>query len=334
MATTHHSELKTMAHENPRMRNASVDFDLETLSPTYHLTVGLPGQSNAIAIARRLGIDEGVLQAAESTLEPTHAELEQLLNEIRTERESARESRRREEEASKRITELQIELSHERETIEDERADVLRGARREAEDLIAEARRELNRLQRRSKDLDGAEAAERLEALDQRIVTSATRAPERPALPFFEGVEDVQPGDTIHVRDIPQPGQALSEVGEDGRVEAQFGALRMKIAIDRIASVEQAAAPQKTNIPDQPKVSQELDIRGHRAQEALELCDSYLDDAFRDGHPYVRIIHGRGTGALRAAIREELSHHPLVKKYQTAPPNEGGDGVTVAILAG
>jgi DNA mismatch repair protein MutS2 len=333
MATTHHSELKTFAHENPRMRNASVDFDLETLSPTYHLTVGLPGQSNAIAIARRLGIDEAVLQDAESALEPSHAEFEQLLNEIRTEREGAREARHDEEEARKQSQSLQIELARDREGIDEERAEILRDARREAEDLVAEARRELNRLQRRGRSVDTSAADQRLLELDEKVVRSTKSLP-RAQFPVLEEVEDIEPGDTLHVRDIPQPGEALSGIGEDGRVEAQFGALRMKVAIDRIASVDHKTEKQHITIPEQPKVAQELDIRGQRAQDALEICDAYLDDAFRDGHPYVRIIHGRGTGALRLAIREELSRHPLVRKYETAPPNEGGDGVTVAILAG
>jgi len=141
----------------------------------------------------------------------------------------------------------------------------------------------------------------------------------------------------VHVRDIPQVGEALSAVGEDGRVEVQFGSLRMKVSVDRIAKVEPRAGTAPVVMPQsalRPHVPMDLDLRGQRAEEALSNFETYLDDAFRAGLPFVRIIHGKGTGALRAAIREALHGHPLVRKYESAAPNEGGEGVTVAVLAG
>ncbi len=121
-------------------------------------------------------------------------------------------------------------------------------------------------------------------------------------------------------------------------MEVQFGSLRMKITVDRITSVEPKDPQVRVTIPDAPPsgppVSHELDLRGQRAEEALSQFESYVDDAFRAGLPYVRIIHGKGTGALRAAIRDALRGHPLVKSYESGKPNEGGDGVTVATLAG
>lgn len=148
---------------------------------------------------------------------------------------------------------------------------------------------------------------------------------------------EVQAGDTIHVRDIPQVGEALSGVGEDGRVEVQFGSLRMKVSVDRIDRIEFPAATvgaAPTLVPLGPPVSMELDLRGRRAEDALEQFETYLDNAFRAGLPFVRIIHGKGTGALRAAIREALTGHPLVRQFESAAPNEGGEGVTIALLAG
>ena len=144
-------------------------------------------------------------------------------------------------------------------------------------------------------------------------------------------------GDTIHVRDIPQVGEALSGVGEDGRVDVQFGSIRMKVSVERIDRIEeqaQDAGGANVLVPMGPAVSMELDLRGRRADDALEQFEGYLDSAFRAGLPFVRIIHGKGTGALRAAIREALSGHPLVRKFESAAPNEGGEGVTIALLAG
>jgi DNA mismatch repair protein MutS2 len=146
------------------------------------------------------------------------------------------------------------------------------------------------------------------------------------------------PGAKLVVRDIPQPGEALSQVGEDGKVEVQFGSLRMKVGVERIERVETpggaVVTPTAVRIPEGPHVRMEIDLRGQRADEALGQVETYLDDAFRSGLPFVRLIHGKGTGALRAAIRESLAQHPLVRRYESAAPNEGGDGVTIAVLAG
>jgi DNA mismatch repair protein MutS2 len=341
VATTHHGELKAFAHNDPRLRNANVEFNLETLSPTYRLTIGLPGHSNALAIAQRLGLTAEVLERAEAQLAPEHFELEHLLAEIRDERIAAAAARERDEAASRESEALRVALADTRERIELERAGILESAQHEAEDALAQARRELDDFRRRAanRDFDARAAEETLRKLDGDIGRLAARArPQRVARPQPAIPHEVGPGDRIHVRDIPQVGEALTAAGEDGRVEVQFGSLRMKVSVDRIDRVEvvdgsgTVAAP--VLVPMGPHVSMELDLRGQRAEEALERFETYLDNAFRAGLPFVRIIHGKGTGALRAAIREALTGHPLVRKFESAAPNEGGDGVTVALLAG
>lgn len=341
VATTHHGELKAFAHNDPRLRNASVEFNLETLSPTYHLTIGLPGQSNALAIAQRLGLDGGVLAKAEAQLTPEHFELELLLAEIRDERIAATDARRREELATREAEDLRVALAERRNTIEQERSSILSAAHREAEDAVAAAHRQLDELRRRAtnRDFDPRAAEETLKQLDTDIEKLAVRAkPRRPEIVRpLALTREVQSGDSIHVRDIPQVGEALSGVGEDGRVEVQFGSLRMKVSVDRIDRIELPAASRgtvSTFVPLGPPVSMELDLRGRRAEDALEQFETYVDSAFRAGLPFVRIIHGKGTGALRAAIREALTGHPLVRRFESAPPNEGGEGVTIALLAG
>ncbi|MCC7363592.1 MAG: endonuclease MutS2 [Dehalococcoidia bacterium] len=339
VATTHHGELKAFAHNDSRLRNASVEFNLETLSPTYHLTIGLPGQSNAIAIARRLGLEEEVLQRAEGQLSPEHFELEQLLGEIRDERASAAEARRREELARQESEELRVTLAERRDTIEQERAGILDDAHREAEDAVAEVRREIEHLRRRAatRDFDPRAAEATLKRLDADLAKLGARAkPARRTAPPPVTVRSLDAGDHVHVRDIPQVGEALTGIGEDGRVEVQFGSIRMKVSVDRIDRIEPAPGTAPVALPAAPRphVPMELDLRGQRAEEALGNFESYLDDAFRAGLPFVRIIHGKGTGALRAAIRESLHGHPLVRRYESAPPEQGGDGVTVAVLAG
>lgn len=340
VATTHHGELKAFAHNDPRLRNASVEFDLETLSPTYHLTIGLPGQSNAIAIARRLGLDEPVLRRASEQLAPEHFEMETLLGEIREERAAAAESRRREELAREESEDLRRSLAERRDRIEQERAGILDAAHREAEDELAAIRREIDQVRRKAvlRDFDPRAADETLRTLDANLGRLQSRARiQRREIVTPPVARALAPGDMVHVRDIPQVGEALSAVGEDGRVEVQFGSLRMKVSVDRIAKVEPRAGTAPVVMPQsalRPHVPMDLDLRGQRAEEALSNFETYLDDAFRAGLPFVRIIHGKGTGALRAAIREALHGHPLVRKYESAAPNEGGEGVTVAVLAG
>jgi len=334
IATTHHGELKTFAQEEPRLRNASVEFDLQTLSPTYHLTIGLPGQSNAIAIARRLGIDEGVLERAEERIAPETRELDGLLDEARRERANAAEARQREEEARQEAEELRLRLADEHRSIELEREAILGRARREGESLVARAQRELERLERRERERSAdREAAERLQALDAEIEAAGKEATDRATA----WLDTVSPGDRVRVRDIPQEGEAVTNVGADGRVEVRFGSMRMKVSVDRIERTEPKIAPTppaRADLPPAGNVAMELDLRGQRAEEAVMTFEGHLDDAFRAGLPSIRIIHGKGTGALRAAIREALARHPLVRRYETAPPREGGDGVTIAVLAG
>lgn len=340
VATTHHSELKAFAAADPRLRNASVEFDVETLSPSYHLTIGLPGQSNAIAIARRLGLDEPVLQRAAAQLSPQHFELEQMLAAIRDERGAAGEARERQELAQAEAEALRLALAERSDRIEDERSAILEAALRQGEDAVAEVRHELDEVRRRvaRRELDPAAADETLRRLDAHLATVAASARRRrQPVEGRTALRAVVPGDSIHVRDIPYPGEALSAEGEDGRVEVQFGSLRMKVSVDRIDRVDGPAVSRGTaavTVPAEPRVEIELDLRGQRAEEALLRFETYLDEAFRAGLPFVRIIHGKGTGALRAAIREALSGHPLVRRFETAAAGDGGEGVTVAVMAG
>ena len=253
---------------------------------------------------------------------------------------AAVEARHREELARKESEELRLALARRRDEIERERADILQAAQRDAEDTVAQVRRELDQAKRDSvqRGYDAKIAEATLKALDTTVSKLTARArPQVAEVARILPTRDIGPGDRIHVRDIPQEGEALSTVGEDGRLEVQFGSIRMKVSVDRIDRVQSAPGREaKISLPahDGPPVPIELDLRGQRAEEALLKFETYLDDAFRSGLPFVRIIHGKGTGALRAAVREALTGHPLVRKFESAQQNEGGEGVTIAVLAG
>jgi DNA mismatch repair protein MutS2 len=284
-------------------------------------------------------LSEDILERASDQLAPEHFEFENLLGEIRAERAAAAEARAGEEAARREAEDLRVALAERRDTIEQERANILAAAQREAEDALALMRREVDAIKRReaARDFDARAADETLKQMDAELGKLAKSArPRREAAPQPVAFRrEVIPGDTIHVRDIPQLGTALTAVGDDGRVEVQFGSLRMKVSVDRIDRIEQPGpSGEKVAVPTGPSVGMELDLRGERAEAALERLENYLDAAFRGGLPFVRIIHGKGTGALRAAIREALGGHSLVRRFESAQPQDGGDGVTIALLAG
>jgi len=242
VATTHHGELKVFAHNDPRLRNASVEFDLETLSPTYHLTVGLPGQSNALAIARRLGLPEQVLERASEQLAPEHFEFETLLGEIRSERAAATEARHREELARREAEELRRALAERRDRIEQERSGILDDARREAEDTLARLRREVEAAKRRTatREFDAAAAGETLRAMDRDVERLAAQAkPRRAEIEAPVTVRrEVEPGDLVHVGTYPSSAKRSAPSGKTGASRCNSVRSEMKVYVDRIDRIE------------------------------------------------------------------------------------------------
>jgi DNA mismatch repair protein MutS2 len=352
VATTHYPELKSYAHLTPRVENASVEFDLETLSPTYRLSIGLPGRSNALAIAARLGLPEPVIARARALLSPAAVEVEQLLDEIQREREAAARARAQAERAAAEAQRLLERRERQARAVDEEREAIWRRARRESEAMLAELRRQIER------ELAAARAARAdrtaLQAVAERAAALApletppsphgTRprgrlaAPQRPALHV---------GARVGVPRLNARG-TIRSLSDDGRqAEVEVGGLRVRLPTSELAAPEavergpaDAAAPAVTYVPapalpalDRP-VPLQLDVRGQRVADALEAVERYLDDAYRAGLRAVRIVHGHGTGAVRQAVRELLAHHPHVARWSPADPRQGGDGATEVELAG
>ncbi len=351
---THYSELKAYAHNTPGVTNASVEFDAETLAPTYHLTVGLPGRSNAFAIAQRLGLDTSIIQAAQTMVSPEAMQTETLLHAIKAELDAAVRERAAAEAAraqlEARLAELNQRLAH----LDRERRDILNAARADARREIKAVRQELRSLREQwtSQSPPAAsmpplrkleeETEAKLEALEATITTAEETPP--PPQPAYRG--PLQPGDKVWV----EPLQALGEVisSQRGEVEVQLGRFRTAVRRKQVELRERAGgvppaeaatadeAPDYTprvRVPTPESPGLELDLRGQTAEEALHRLDLYLDDAYLVGLPWVRIIHGKGTGVLRAAVRDALRNHPLVSSCQAGDEREGGDGVTIAKLA-
>jgi DNA mismatch repair protein MutS2 len=352
VATTHYSELKAFAHERPGVANASVEFDVETLSPTYRLSIGLPGRSNALAIATRLGLPADVIEQAREFLGTTGVEMESLLTGLQADRQAAADERYHLSMERAEAEHLRRELERQRADLADARVEILNAARTQARREVERVQSELARLRaeagkaRASRDqLDQLRhTAQALEARTAPLVTKRRHAPKEEADEEAIG-GPVSVGDTVRVRGMEQRGEVIAISGGRGDAEVQLGALKVRVPLGDLerlsrrqarAAETQVAQPRALSLPsfeDREAPGMQLDLRGWRVEEVTPAVDQYLNDAYLAGMPSVRILHGKGTGALRLAIREQLARHPLVKSYASAPNTEGGDGVTVATLA-
>jgi DNA mismatch repair protein MutS2 len=349
LVTTHHPELKSYAYATPGVVNASVEFDLESLQPTYHLTIGLPGRSNALAIAERLGMPESIVAGARADINPEDLRAEDLLEEIHRQRDLAREARLEAERIHQEVEQLRTELIERLEQIEDERREILDIARQEASDQVQGLKAEVAELRRAL--ARARQPLEVLEAVETKTaeLDEAYREPvER--LQLAEEItldRPVRLGDKVHLRALNAQG-IVTSLGED-EAEIQVGALRVRTRLSEVEVLQKATdldsgSSSKVSQDDiktgagidtrinTPSPGIELDIRGQRADEALDQLERYLDSAYMAGLPFVRIIHGKGTGKLRSAVREALGANPHIRSFEPGGVNEGGDGVTVAKL--
>lgn len=341
LVATHYPELKTYAHATAGVVNASVEFDLETLRPTYHLTVGLPGRSNALAIASRLGLQPQIVERARSSIDPTELHADDLLDEIHRQRELSRQARQAAERAQTEAESLRNELVERLEKIEDERLQLMDEARQlmqaETEELhkeINEIRKELARARQPLEVLEKVEnKIEEIEAGVEQPLERQQRTKEvAPALK-----RPIKLGDRVKLRTLGKEG-VVTSLGEE-EAEIQIGNLRVRVELYDLVLVGGQAQEKDTKVEAAPRgdyrtasPGAELNLRGMAVDEALEAMDRYLDRAFMAGLPFARIVHGKGTGKLRDAVRQELKGHPHVKRFEEGGPSEGGDGITVVFL--
>jgi DNA mismatch repair protein MutS2 len=344
IATTHHGELKAFAHTTPGIANASVEFDPETLSPTYHLTIGLPGQSNALAIAARLGMPDDVLAEARESIDPDRLAVESLIVDLHRQREAAESARFEQESAAARAQQAERQVTERLAALESGRERLLEQTRRQMGDQLSQARARLHEALRemeRASRLPLPERAAVVEAAQQEIeaVEKDVEKLERRRRRRRGPLPPIEPGDLLFLHDLPLPGEALSAPDAEGEVEVKLGALRARVSLRQIDRVEKREGepdlgPMVRRAPGPvPRVPPELDVRGMSADEALLLVEQRLDEAFRAGLSELRVVHGKGTGTLRRAVREMLSRHSLVRSHASAPPRAGGDGVTLVELA-
>ncbi len=338
--TTHQSELKKYAYQNERVENASVEFDPVNLRPTYELTIGMPGQSNAFQIAARLGLKDTLVEKARELVPHREMELGNMIRQLK-------ESRQRYEDSLRENESLQAELLEQKQTLEmeklryqEEQEEVLAQARQEAKDHLRQVKEEaaeaIQELKELLKDKDNPPKWHEIEKKRQKI-----KQLERESKIELEhdptNHDEIKAGDYVYVKSINQKGYVLEEPNNQGDMMVQVGILKLSV---KQAQVRKTHSPEEqkikwrhqTYLEKAQNISKEIDVRGLLAEDALLIVDRYLEDANLAGLDSVRVIHGKGTGALRKAVRSYLKDHHYVVNFRDGFREEGGFGVTVIQL--
>jgi len=344
MVTTHINELKLFAQVEEGMQNASMEFDQETLSPTYRLLQGVPGQSNAFVIAEKLGLPERVMERGRNFLHRDHAQVEAVIASLVEERQ--RLSRDSREAALKRARaeSLLRELEAEREQLRAGREKIRQQAREEARQLLRRTRKEADQILRELRQIrsqGGTGALARGEELRRQLhrLQEAEEQPgeEEEARREILPPESLAPGAAVLVGSLNRRGEILSLDGEEALV--QVGAMKVTVPVADLGrwQEEEAGKPDRERrggytVQKEGSVSPQIDLRGQTLDEALQAVEKFLDDALWAGLSRVTVIHGRGTGRLQEGLRRYFQEQPLVKSWRRGLPNEGGDGVTILEL--
>ncbi|MGM0396236.1 MAG: endonuclease MutS2 [Bacillota bacterium] len=346
LATTHYSQLKVYALTTDNVRNASVEFDVETLSPTYKVLIGVPGKSNAFEISKRLGLQDYIIDRARELLTKENIEFEDVLQAMDRDRRLAEENKVESERLRLDIENLREQLKKEQLKTDEMREKILQRAKEEARQIVRNAKDNadliLDELKSISSEIDRDKSRRLQEAQD--MLRKEIRDKEAQASTGIKEIKSKKPpknlkvGETVEVLSLNQNGTVITPPDDKGNVEVQIGIMKVNVSITtlrRTEGKEQSASVEKGKAVKSRKakaIKNELDIRGRNIEEGTYELDKYLDDAFISGLNEVYIIHGKGTGALRDGIKSHLKSHRLVKSQRSGKYGEGGDGVTVVEL--
>ena len=342
LATTHYSELKAFALTTQGVENASVEFDVETLRPTYRLSIGVPGKSNAFEISRRLGLPENLIDAARKLLSGNAIRFEDVIANAEYHRQVAEKERQLAEEANRETIKLRNEAEQLRKEMEQKREQALRKAREDAKHIVDQARREsesvIAELKKMKKNASQGDASvndlrrrldKESDALAEGLGQSAPDSGEAP--------KTVKAGDKVKILTLGVEGTVLAPPDEKGEVRLQTGMMKFTAELSQLRLIKEAPAKEKTTVKAKTgmltrTVKSECDVRGMNLEEALDAVSLYLDEAVLAGLNEVYVIHGKGTGILRAGIQQDLRKNKHVKSFRRGMYGEGEDGVTVVTL--
>ncbi|MFT8871664.1 MAG: endonuclease MutS2 [Sporolactobacillus sp.] len=338
ICTTHYSELKAYAYERAGVMNASVEFDVETLSPTYRLLLGIPGRSNAFEISRKLGLPDYIIEAASGQISRETNKIDKMIASLEVNTRAAEEEAEKARQLSRAAAEKEAALAARLAELEQSRERILQETRGKAQQALDSARREaetiINDLRRFQKNGNVKEhqlidaktkLVHALDALD----TDSARAAHSSSSSAQQS-QGFQAGDAVKIMSFGQNGYVVSKIN-DHEYLVQAGILKMNVReVDlRRVKEEKKAQPVVRVRADHRIVKPELDLRGERYEDAMQKVEKYLDEALLAGYSRVAIIHGKGTGVLRKGVSKLIERHPRVKSFRLGSEGEGGSGVTV-----
>jgi len=346
LVATHYPELKTFAHSTEGVVNASLEFDIKTLRPTYKLTLGLPGRSNALAIAQRLGLPQSIIDSARAEINPLDMRADKLLDDIRKERNRKSREREKLEKARAKLETQTRELEKRLEKIEDERRETIAKARAEGELEVAVLKQNIDSLKQQMKKAKQPLEAirsieEKIEEIEKKVEAPVERrqtTDHGAQSSVVRGSSSIKLGERVNVGTLNAEG-VVTALGESD-AEVQIGTLRVRARYSDLQRRQSSDDGAQTTVRQQSSVvhrpwsspGMEVDLRGLMSEDALDKMERYMEQAYLAGLPFVRIIHGKGTGKLRQAVRGALRGHAYVKSFEEGGDKEGGEGVTVAKL--
>ncbi len=337
VATTHFDDLKVFAHTTTGLQNASFDFDPVTLAPTYHLTPGIPGGSNALATASRLGVPSEIIEEAREMMSRGATDLNRVIADIMTEKQKIQEARESFENDSIKVKKQSAELETRLKQLNEDEKHAIQEARDRIVEEAAELHKEIKQANaelRKSRNQEAIDAARRTLS----SVRSSLKGDNwSPAVQETEENQQIKTGDTVYINEINQQGEVVSVLEKTQEVEVLVGQVRLRTGMNGVVKVSakstgKTTGPGRTVTPVTGAVSSRLDLRGKMAEEVEVEVDRYLNDVSLTNLNEVLIVHGYGTGTVRQIVREFIASHPLVKSFRPGIRGEGGDGVTVVSL--
>lgn len=343
IATTHYSELKAYALKVDNVENASVEFDVETLRPTYRLLIGVPGKSNAFEISKRLGLPDYIIEDAREGISEETLKFEDLIQSLQHKNIKAQEHAREAEGAKREAVKLKEKYESKLDKFEDIREKAILNAQKEAKEIIKEAKEEADKILKDIRELErmgySSDVRRLLEENRKKLKDKLenTEAKLNKPKEVGEAVTKVSEGDELYLPKFDTKVMVLTNPDSKGDVQVQAGIMKIKVNIKDLrktkeTKIEKRQRKKKQMSLNLKSVATSVDLRGMDSEEATYTADKYLDDAYMSGLSEVTIIHGKGTGVLRTAINDMLKRHPHVKSYRLGNYGEGGNGVTVVEL--
>lgn len=342
LATTHYSELKAYALSQTGVENASVEFDVDTLRPTYRLSIGVPGKSNAFEISRKLGLPDEIIEDANQRLTNEHIRFEDVIANAEYHRQIAERERQLAEQAHRETQKIRDEAERLQKELEQQRSVMLKKAKEDAKKVLLKAQRESEQIiseLKRSRSRDGAQLKEHeLNEMRRKLQGSLDEMGEALSTPVTRVAppKDLKPGETVELIHLGTKGTVITPPNDKGEATVQAGIMKMKVHVSQLRRMEETSKEKKKTgnkiqISARP-ASMEVDVRGMNLEEAIGEVDMFIDNAVLAGLKTISIIHGKGAGILRSGIQQHLKRYPAVQEFRLGRFGEGEDGVTIVTL--